>query len=185
MCSFRIGIGVAQPALDVTVISTLQDLTVAGAAATQGHALRIGEERKLAAHQSDCQATGISFVLLVVESLGGWCEEAVRSHWQASWPALWRSSSRVHPPSFPTSLRVPVERECHHVAGASTIPLCLGGWYYLTFLVYIIIIIISKKKKKKKERNTVAMRNQGGRKFFGGVSKCRNIVLRETAVTRL
>ena len=66
-------------ALDVTVISTLQDLTVAGAAATQGHALRIGEERKLAAHQSDCQATGISFVPLVVESLGGWCEEAVHT----------------------------------------------------------------------------------------------------------
>ena len=32
-------------ALDVTVISTLQDLTVAGAAATPGHALRVGEER--------------------------------------------------------------------------------------------------------------------------------------------
>ena len=31
-------------ALDVTVISTLQNLTLAGAAATQGHALRIGEE---------------------------------------------------------------------------------------------------------------------------------------------
>ena len=45
-------------ALDVTVICTLQDLTVAGAAATPGHALRIGEERKLAAHQSDCRATG-------------------------------------------------------------------------------------------------------------------------------
>ena len=40
-----------QPAaLDVTVISALQQLTVEGAADTQGHALTVGRERKLAAH---------------------------------------------------------------------------------------------------------------------------------------
>ena len=66
-------------ALDVTVISALQDLIVAGAAIMQGHALRIGEERKMAAHRSDCQATGISFVPLFVEILGGWSEEAVHT----------------------------------------------------------------------------------------------------------
>ena len=33
--------------------------------------------------------------------------------------------------------------------------------------------------------NTVAMRIQGGRKFFRGVSKCCKIVLRETAVKKV
>ena len=37
-------------ALDVTVISTLPQLTVQGAATVQGHALLVCEERKLAAH---------------------------------------------------------------------------------------------------------------------------------------
>ena len=67
-----------QPAaLDVTVISTLQNLTVEGAAKTQGHALSIGRERKLAAHSQACHSVGVSFVPLVVETLGGWCEEAI------------------------------------------------------------------------------------------------------------
>ena len=35
------------------------------------------------------------------------------------------------------------------MAGASTIPLCMGGWYYLTFLVYNICNFREKKKKKK------------------------------------
>ena len=45
-------------ALDVTVISTLQSLTLAGAASTQGHALRVGEERKMAAHNEVCWSVG-------------------------------------------------------------------------------------------------------------------------------
>ena len=63
-------------ALDVTVISTLQTSTLSGAAMDQGYALRVGEGRKIAAHQEACQAVGMSFVPLVVESLGGWSEEA-------------------------------------------------------------------------------------------------------------
>ena len=62
-------IGVARLPWDVTMISTLQDLTVAGAAASPGHALRV--ESWL-----PTSPTGISFVPLVVETLGGWCEEA-------------------------------------------------------------------------------------------------------------
>ena len=64
-------------ALDVTVISPLQKLTLQGAATTQGHALVIGEERKLALHSSACHSAGISFFPLVAESLGGWSREAV------------------------------------------------------------------------------------------------------------
>ena len=66
-----------QPAaLDLTVISTLQQSTLQGAASTQGHALVVGAERKLAAHAAACRAAGITFVPLVVESLGGWSNEA-------------------------------------------------------------------------------------------------------------
>ena len=57
----------------------MQEHTVIGATTTQGHALRIAEERKMAAHNVDCQAVGITFVLMAVETLGGWNEEAVHT----------------------------------------------------------------------------------------------------------
>ena len=67
-----------QPAvLDVTVISTMQQLTVQGAADTPGHALMVGEERKLAAHAKACSSVGVSFLLVAAETLGGWSERAV------------------------------------------------------------------------------------------------------------
>ena len=56
-----------QPAaIDVTVISTLQQLTVVGASTTKGHALSVGEERKRAAHAEACHSVGVSFIPLVV-----------------------------------------------------------------------------------------------------------------------
>lgn len=48
--------------LDVTVISTLQRLTLDNAATVQGHAFTVGEERKRAAHAEACHAVGVSFV---------------------------------------------------------------------------------------------------------------------------
>ena len=66
-------------ALDVTVISTMQALTVTGATTTQGHALSVGENRKMTAHAEACRSVGVTFVPLVVESLGGWSETAVHS----------------------------------------------------------------------------------------------------------
>ena len=63
-------------ALDVTVISTTQQLTLQGAASTRGYALAVGEERKRASHSEACHSVGVSFIPLVVESLGGWSEEA-------------------------------------------------------------------------------------------------------------
>ena len=60
-----------QPAaLDVHVISTLQQLTLKEAAVTQGHALSVGEERKRAAHSEACHAVGVTFIPMVMESLG-------------------------------------------------------------------------------------------------------------------
>ena len=57
----------------------MQEHTVTGAAKTQGYALRIVEEQKMAAHNADCQAVGVTFVPMVVETLGGWSEEAVHT----------------------------------------------------------------------------------------------------------
>ena len=53
------------------MISTMQNLTVTEAATTPGHALTVGEERKMAVHTENCRSVGVSFVPLVVESLGG------------------------------------------------------------------------------------------------------------------
>ena len=67
-----------QPAaMDVTVISILQRQTLAGASMTQGHALTVGEDRKMAAHAATCRAVGVPFIPLVVESIGGWSDRAV------------------------------------------------------------------------------------------------------------
>ena len=66
-------------ALDVTVISPLQKLTIQEASVTQGHALSVADRRKRASHQSACQAAGLSFVPLAIETLGGWSEEAVEA----------------------------------------------------------------------------------------------------------
>ena len=63
-------------ALDVTVISTMQPLTQSGAASERGYALKLAEERKMAAHNAECRGAGVSFVPLAVESLGGWSHEA-------------------------------------------------------------------------------------------------------------
>ena len=60
----------------MTVISTLQQLILPGAATVQGHALLLGEERKLSAHAEACRSVGVSFIPLVVQSLGGWSDEA-------------------------------------------------------------------------------------------------------------
>ena len=57
------------------VISTLQQSPVAGAATVQGYALTGGVEREVAAHFDACHAAGVSFLSLL-QSLGGWCEEA-------------------------------------------------------------------------------------------------------------
>ena len=61
-----------QPAaLDVHVISTLQQLTLKEAAVTQGHVHSVGEERKKAAHSEACHSVGVTLIPMVVESLGG------------------------------------------------------------------------------------------------------------------
>lgn len=64
-------------ALDVTVISPLQQLTLEGAASTPGHALQVGVQRKLACHLAACRSAGVEFIPIVLETLGGMGEESV------------------------------------------------------------------------------------------------------------
>ena len=66
-----------QPAaLDITIVSTLQNRTVVRAASVSGYALSITREKKVAVHSEACRSVGVSFVSMVVKTLGGWDEEA-------------------------------------------------------------------------------------------------------------
>ena len=64
-------------ALDVSIMSPLQKLTLSGAATSPGHALNVGANRKLAASLPACLAAGEEFIPLMVETLGGWSSEGI------------------------------------------------------------------------------------------------------------
>ena len=64
-------------ALDVHVISPLQQLTMGGAASTPGHALQVGIQRKLTSHLSACRSAGVDFIPIVAETLGGLAEDTI------------------------------------------------------------------------------------------------------------
>ena len=64
-------------AFDVHVISPLQELTIAQAAQTPGHALQVGVKRKLTSNLSACRSSGTDFVPLVAETLGGLAEDTI------------------------------------------------------------------------------------------------------------
>ena len=64
-------------ALDVHVISPLQEQTVREASFTPGHALQVGVQRKLASSLSACCSSGTDFIPLVAEALGGLAEDAI------------------------------------------------------------------------------------------------------------
>ena len=59
------------------MVNPLQEALVEEAAATPGHALQFRYNTKMAGAAAECQAQGIAFLPLVVESLGGWDERAV------------------------------------------------------------------------------------------------------------
>ena len=68
---------VRQAALDVAVISPLQQLTVAEAAVIPDHALEVCVSRKLSANLPSCRDAGVECVPMVVEAQGGWAPEAI------------------------------------------------------------------------------------------------------------
>ena len=59
-------------ALNVSVISPVQTLTVEEAAVTQGYSLAVREQQKLRCHHYACHEAGIHFISLAVETFGGW-----------------------------------------------------------------------------------------------------------------
>ena len=65
--------------MDMMVISPMQQLTIAGAAGSPGYALKVGEDRKTAAHAEECHSAGILFAPLVVQALEGRCEGATHT----------------------------------------------------------------------------------------------------------
>ena len=67
-------VGHRPAAMDVTVISPLQQLTLSGASSIAGHALQVREERKRTAYADLCHSSGIDFVPVAIEALGGWSE---------------------------------------------------------------------------------------------------------------
>ncbi len=66
-------------ALDVHVISPLQQSIIHEAASTPGHALQVGIQRKLTAHLQPCRSVGITFTPIVAETLGGLCEDTINT----------------------------------------------------------------------------------------------------------
>ena len=64
-------------ALDVTVVNPLQAKFVDRAADRAGHALEARFNEKMTRHGQPCREAGLVFAPLVVETLGGWEEQAV------------------------------------------------------------------------------------------------------------
>ena len=60
-----------------SVISLLQRVTLVDTANLPGSAIQVGVRRKVAFNLSDCWASGLDFIPLIVETLGGWSEEAI------------------------------------------------------------------------------------------------------------
>ncbi len=64
-------------ALDIHVISPLQEQLVAEAAFTPGHALQVGVQRKLASNLPSCRSAGIECIPVVAETLGGLAHDTI------------------------------------------------------------------------------------------------------------
>ena len=56
--------------LDVSLISPMQQLTVKQSSVSQGHALAVGKDRKIVAHNEACRAAKNTFVPLISETFG-------------------------------------------------------------------------------------------------------------------
>ena len=130
-------------ALDVSVISPLQKLTLSGAATFPGHALNVGANRKLAAGLPACRAAGVEFIPLMVETLGGWSSEAILNI------KIGQSLGQRTSPTFPAEtvkhlfghLAMAIWRGNHSVATSFPLTSPLYGWsgiiYLPTFYLFV------------------------------------------------
>ena len=69
-------VGGKDAALDVTVVTPLQDATMPAAANTPGHALSHAYGRKMNGAHEECRRQGIAFLPIGAEAFGGWHPEA-------------------------------------------------------------------------------------------------------------
>ena len=67
-------------AIDVTVVNPFQDRTVA--AITAGYPITFAHMKKVRGAGKACRRQGITLLPVVVESLGGWGEAAIRVVWR-------------------------------------------------------------------------------------------------------
>ena len=65
------------PWMSVLYQSPLQHLTLAGAASSPGHVLRVCVRRKMSSNLPACRSAGVDFLPIVVETLGWWCPDAI------------------------------------------------------------------------------------------------------------
>ena len=95
-------------ALDIHIISPLQQQTAGETTFTHDHALQVGIQRKLASHLSACRSAGVDFIPIMTEVLGGLAEDTIsiiRSFGEAI-------GQRVGPQSSTTCTK----KLFHHVA---------------------------------------------------------------------
>ena len=64
-------------ALDIHVISPLQQQTLSEASVTPGHALQVGVQRKLTSNLPACREAGVECIPIVAETLGGLAEDTI------------------------------------------------------------------------------------------------------------
>ena len=58
----------------ITVSQTVKEV-----ASTEGHSLSVAENRKIASYIPACHSSGVLFIPLVVETLGGWSPTAFQT----------------------------------------------------------------------------------------------------------
>ena len=98
----------------------------------------------MAAHNEACRSVGVVFIPLVVESLGGWNEEAVHNISKIRHLLGLRTGA---PPSVYTHhlfqrlySHLSVEKQRHNVVTEAPHPPSMGGWDHLTSLYYVHFI---------------------------------------------
>ena len=132
-------------AFDVLVISPLQALTIVEAAQTPGHALQVRVQRKLTNNLSVCRSSGIDFVPLVAEALGGLAFTPSPTSAELSrTDTVPQTCSHLQAPVWPLGSRL-VAEQCLPLAPPAPNPSPLPGWLSLTS---DLPLCCSEKKKK-------------------------------------
>ena len=124
-------------ALEVHVISPLQQTLIHEAAFSPGHALEVGVRRKLTTHLQACRSIGVNFIPIVAETLGGLGEEAINiigaiGNAIDRRVTMTHSSSSTKTEAYVSSPgHCTLERKCLPVASSPINFTSFSGWYPL------------------------------------------------------